>query len=326
MTSFRFEKIPAPAESMVRMKSDASHEHEAALERRARTLLVCPDNDAEAHMILLLAEKMGMTTLRSQQMHGARLEREKDLVHLLAASRKHEVWIVEMPGENVEKALRESGVDVHIIDHHTYGPVDRVTDPVTKQRKPSSLEQFLSHAAITDEELERWGYDPKTVRGLGIFDDRFVQGLRDEGYTKPEINAVLDLNGKFSRAINPVFDQIGVEARKAWEARQEWRGYTIVQSDYVRDIRGAIGHITIREDQDTKPLIVSSNGGKKLFVHHVSPETIAHLQQELPQTNTFTFGSGRCWGYDSAGETPRITLEQVKEVLGKVDKNFVEAA
>lgn len=65
-------------------------------------VLVCPDNDAESRMILLLAYRFGMIVIRSGQAHGATLERERGDIHtLIDATLNNEVWIVEMPGHEI---------------------------------------------------------------------------------------------------------------------------------------------------------------------------------------------------------------------------------
>jgi len=295
-------------------------EQTEARERRQRTTLICPDNDAEAHMILHLAERMGMSTLRSTQKHGAKLGQEPDLVERIAATGKGEVWIVEMPGPELEAQLRERKLNVNVIDHHTYGPLNRAVDAATGVHNQSSLEQFLVMAGITDEELVGWGYDPKTVRGVGIFDDRFAQGLRDAGYSVAEIAKVIDQITTFSQELNPNLAQVKEFAEKDWAAREEWQGYLLVRSTAPVDVRGAIGFLAIREGLDTVPIIVSACGGKKLYVHEITSEVLGRLQKQIPTENTFTFGGTRCWGYDARAGEPTVTLEQVLKALNEEAK------
>lgn len=297
------------------LMSRNSTERNEAREIRTRTVLVCPDNDPESHMILVLAEKMGMAIVRSAQRHGAKLDIEPQIDERVLATQKTNAWIVEIPGPEVEKRLRAAGLEVQIIDHHVYESLDRLMDEKTGHRHKSSLEQFLAAAKITDKELHEWGFDPKTVRGLGIFDDRFVQGLRDEKYTQAEIAAVIDLGTAFSKQGNPHFAEIAEAAEKDWENREERNGFIIIRSNFSRDVRGAIGHRAIREGLDTVPLVVSSCGGKMMFVHQIDAELVKRLQAEIPAPS-FVFGAGRCWGYDnSKGDKPIIMLEQVLKVL-----------
>lgn len=268
-------------------------------------------------MILRLAERMGMAVIRSTQKHGAKLEREPDLLQRVQATKKEVVWIVEMPGPELEAALCAQGLEVKVIDHHTYGLLNRAVNPVTGAPNPSSLEQFMEMATITDDELVTWGYNPKTVRGIGIFDDRFAQGLRDAGYTLSEITSVLDLGTEFSRALNPDLAEIQEAAKNDWAKREMWNGYILVRSEYPKDVRGAIGHLSIRAGSDTTPLIVSACGGRKIYVHEVSPKALARLQRlPIPPEQTFTFGGTRCWGYDSSKSSKSvIPLDHILNAL-----------
>lgn len=175
---------------------------------RSRAVLLCPDNDAEADMILTVAEKAGMSVIRSQQPHGANLSLEPDLELKLSEFKKPEIWIVETPGLEKEGELTSQGFDVKIIDHHTYQNIDRLTDPETGNKKLSSLEQFLAMAKIRDDEMEEWGLNPKIVRGIGIMDARYVRGLRDAGYSKDEIDKVFELKRKIIEKIQPEFDKL----------------------------------------------------------------------------------------------------------------------
>jgi inorganic pyrophosphatase/exopolyphosphatase len=121
---------------------------------RSNVVILCPDNDSEAHMILQLAEKANISIVRSEQPHGAKLELEPNLESKLAKINKREIWIVETPGIEKEQELIKNGYNIKIIDHHTYNNFDRLTDPVTGLRKPSSLEQFLTLANIDDDEIK----------------------------------------------------------------------------------------------------------------------------------------------------------------------------
>jgi inorganic pyrophosphatase/exopolyphosphatase len=121
---------------------------------RSQAILVCPDNDAEARMILMLAEKAKIATVKSGKPHGGKLDLEIDEVKKLITGKTKEVWIVELPSLEKEEKLRRLGLEVKVIDHHTYGNFDRLTNPETGEKNPSSLEQFLNVSKITDEEIK----------------------------------------------------------------------------------------------------------------------------------------------------------------------------
>jgi hypothetical protein len=307
---------PSPAAELEATTNEA---REAIEQNRANTVLVCVDNDPESHMILRLAEQAGISIVRSDQPLGATLDREPDVVGRVVKFNKGQTWIVEMPGPATENALRAAGQKVRIIDHHTYKDLDRATDPATGKRNPSSLEQFLDAAQISDDELRSWGHDPKTVRGLGIFDDRFAQGLRDAHYSPDELKRVLDLRLRFSIELNPSLAEINEAAEKDWEKRQEWNGYTLVVSDYPKDVRGAISTFTIYDNTDIKPLIVSAMKGTAIYVQHVDPKIVDHLRSVI-HGNTFTFGAGRCWGVNNAGQSQRVSLGEVLNALETAPK------
>ena len=280
-------------------------------------VLVCPDNDAESRMILLLAyelcSRLGMVIIRSSQAHGATLDREPGgIVDLIHATGKHEVWIVEIPGVQIEEALDHNGMEVVIIDHHTYGELDRSKD-ADGQMLPSSLHQFLKLADIRPHELTRNGFKPRLVRGVGILDARFAQGLRAEGYSLEEIREVLDFRRDHAMAGNPDFKKAQEAARGSWENRQHLDEYTIVRSNTDISIRGAVSTITIYEDCDTQPLIVEEYEATEIFVQNVDPSVVSLLKSAIPEG--FTFGEGRCWGVNNKRSGTTYTLDHILGVL-----------
>jgi len=284
-------------------------------EIRSKVVLLCPDNDSESHMILFLAKKAEITTINSEQPHGAKLSLEKDLDSKLADLHKKEIWIVETPGIEKEEELRHRGMDVKIIDHHTYNNLDRLTDPTTGNKKPSSLEQFLTLAEIYDDEMQTWGLDPKTVRGIGIMDSRYVEGLREAKYSKEEINKVFDLQREITNEIRPEFGKLLKLAEKDWKNRIEWNNYLIIKSEHGGDMRSAISEVSIINDMDTIPMIISTGDGEKISVQNVNPEVVDLLKTNIKGSDTYTFGSGHCWGVDNKNQKTKVTLKQVLEVL-----------
>jgi len=294
-------------------------QRERAEQLRKEVLLVCPKNDAESDLILQLATHAGIRAYQSNQLHGARLEKENRLPAAIQEAGKPHVWIVEMPGPALEQELREQGYDVHLIDHHGYQSMDRATDPTTGERLPSSLAQFLTKAEITDEELAEWGYDPKTVHGIGIMDEAFVEGLRKAGYTQEELNRVLDTNAAYARANIPDFEEIAEAAKEAWKARKTVDGYTVVTSDYHKDIRGAISQLTVREGKDTEPIVISSVNGAVIHVQQVPTAITEHLMKTI-KGNTFTFGNGQCWGIDSRKGGAPVSLDVILKEINNATK------
>lgn len=277
--------------------------------------LVCPDNDAESRLILLLAYRLGMTVIRSGQGLGATLERERgDLLPLIDAAGGTEVWIVEIPGVDVEKRLSSLGFEVVIIDHHLYGTLDRSRD-ATGTLLPSSLEQFLTLTGITPYDLTNWGFDPVVVRGVAIMDARFVQGLREEGFTLPEIRRVLDFRRECARAGFPDFDKAEAAAKEAWSKREVVGRYIVVRSDADVPVRGAVCERSIYDNLDTHPILIVDKGGVEIFVQNVDPEVTGRLMSAFADSHVFTFGGGRCWGINNTRGNTQYTLDDIIAVL-----------
>jgi hypothetical protein len=276
-------------------------------------VLVCPDNDPESRLILLLAYRMQMCVIRSGQGLGATLERERgDIVELIKTTLRPKVWIVEIPGQEIEARLQDAGLEVVIIDHHSYGDLDRSRSS-DGSLLPSSLDQFMTLANVDDARLRTWGFDPIVVHGIAIMDARFVQGLREEGFTHEHICRVLDFRRDCSRAGFPDFDKAEAAAREAWRVRRTVADYNVVVGTSEVSIRGAVSTITIYEDCDTKPLIVVDKGGAEIFVHNVDPSVVDVLRSAFP--NGFTFGTGRCWGVNNARSGTTCTLDHILGVL-----------
>ena len=275
--------------------------------------LVCPDKDAESRLILLLAYSLGMCVIRSSQGLGATLDRERgDLPELIRAAGHPEVWIVEIPGPEIEKELRRNRIRVVIIDHHSYGKLDRSRDE-QGNLLPSSLEQFMALAQITDQDLIEWRFDPVVVRGIAVMDAGFVQALRERGYTHEQICRLLDFRRKCERAGNPRFEEAEAAAREAWKRREQVGSYIVVASTSPVGIRGAISEITIYENCDTVPLVIVDKNGEEIFVQNVDPSVTLLLKSTFPEG--FTFGEGRCWGVNNEKSRTHYTLDHILGVL-----------
>ncbi len=277
--------------------------------------LVCPDNDAESRLILLLAYRLGMRVIRSGQGMGATLERERGDIHaLINATGGTEVWIVEMPGVEIERRLSSLGFEVVVIDHHMYGPLDRSRGGDGKLL-PSSLEQFMTLTGVTADDLVGWGFDPVVVRGIAIMDAQFVQGLREEGFTLPEIHRVLDFRRECARAGFPDFDKAEAAARDAWADHKIVGDYIVVASTSEVPIRGAVATLTIYMNCDTQPLVIVDKGGAEIFVQNVAPAVVVRLMATFADAKPFTFGNGRCWGLNNRKVGTRYTLNDILTVL-----------
>lgn len=297
-------------------------------------LLYTVDNDPESRLIYLIALCLGIYTIRSPQPHGALLDNEQDAVTLVRASGKREVWTVELPGEYTENKLRKCGINVVIIDHHTYGKLDRAHNPETGERKKSSLEQFLELLKLTDnenallsEQLNRLvGFGTfnreAIIKGIGILDDRYVKGLHEAGYDSESIRHVFQFRDMLHRQLDKEFDAKTDAAKTVWEARKEIGDYVVCISEYPFTVTGAVSTRSVTVDSyfflrplEAKPMIVSDCGGKKLRVLNISPETIEILNAAFEHRHRFTYGAGRCWGSGGDLLPTDITLEELLAVL-----------
>lgn len=289
------------------------------MDAREKVVLVCVDNDAESRMICQLAAGLGMALVRSAQPHGARLEKEPDLWARLAATEKYAVWTVEIPGPETEASLAAAGFSVTVIDHHAEKGLDRSHD-ADGNRRPSSLEQFLALADVRDGEIAALGHDPRTVRGLGIFDDRYVQGLRDAGYAPAEINAVLDLRNALRAEIEPNFAQEREAAEEAWKRRRTHGRYLVALSDRPQTVRAETAMLSIRDGVDTQPLVIAEHRERALYVQNVEPVLVAAIQEKLgPGRHSYTFGAGRCLGIKNRKGAEPLTLAQLLAILDDLD-------
>lgn len=285
---------------------------------RQSIVLVTVDNDAEARTILRIGTCAGMAIVRSAQGHGAKLHLEPELFARIAATGRTTVWTVELPGPDVEKLLREQGYTVVIIDHHTYGDLHRTHHPLTGMRLKSSLEQFLALAEITNDELAAWGFNPRVVLGLGVFDDRFARGLRAEGFTLEEIRAVLDERDSLLACINAHHAAARNAARAAWRARVESGPFTVVVSRSPVPVNAEVGMITIHEGVEDVPLVVSHRDAAELFVQNVEPTLIAKLTATFSLGDTtFTFGMDKCWGVNNVRRPPDAVVS-LKDIMHNV--------
>lgn len=261
-------------------------------------LLITIDNDAEARLILSIATKAGMRVYRSAQRHGATLDEETGIVEFAQAIDIPYIWTVEIPGEKTEEQLRSSGFELKIIDHHTYGKLDRLHDASGK-RLQSSLEQFLALTEIETSDLTQWGFDSVMVHGIGIMDDRYVQGLKKSGYNKPMIDQVLDYREELERQIDPHYAERVEASQLSWQRRLEHKGFIIYVSKSELSVSRMVSTIAIRHGVESKPSIIFCRGGKQIFVLNILSAQIEKLNRTFPGRYTWTYGAGHCWGLNN---------------------------
>lgn len=282
----------------------------------AHVLLYTVDNDPEARLILMLALSARITTIRSSQPHGASLDNERGVLELAHAARKTEIWTVELPGVATENLLRRNGFQVFPIDHHTYGTLDRVHDPITGEQLKSSLEQFLVRAEITTDDLIAWNFNPLLVRGIGVMDDRYVRGLRNEGFAPDEIRSVLAYREELDRQLNKDFDVVFQAAKLAWIQQRVVENFIVCESNTDFKVSCAISTLSISYAAEEKPIIISDRGGRQIYVNNIESDLVQQLNNCFGGHRTFTYAHGHCWGIDNDGvNLPRVRLDDVLTVL-----------
>ena len=281
------------------------------------TVLIIPPNDAEALLITELAEKIGLPTITSGQLHGASLDKgTHDIVAQVKEGGYKTVVVVEMPGPKTEAKLRVLGVDLHIIDHHNYTDLDRGHDPKTGKLLASSLEQFIKLFKITDARLKQFGYDPRTVKGIGVMDRGYVWALQDEGYSKKELKIVLDFHDKL---LAPLTNS-ATEARKeqaaynAWLRKTPWKQFFVIESSANIQLRPLISRIVALEIGKPTPLIVVERARQLIYVQESK-----YAIDLLEKFGGFTFGLNRNWGFQKEKGKRDITLADVKRAIEQLD-------
>jgi hypothetical protein len=282
-----------------------------------QTVALVPPNDPEAVMIRDIAEAFDLDVIQSNQPHGAKLNNEQDKVQKIIDEGYEAAVIVELPGPGQEKKLRDSGVDVKIIDHHEYTDLDRAHDS-DGERLPASLTQFLDYFEITDDELRQKGFRPRIVHGIALMDSGYVWELRDQGYSEEEIRTVIDKQDALMRSVRDVKNEKEkrAHARKIWEDREAWSGFYIIVNESEYEMRARVSLIIALEVKEPTPLILADKG--RGFIYVQETELASDLFERF---GGFTFGSGNNWGFKNAGkpESEHVKLEDVKEAIKQLE-------
>jgi hypothetical protein len=270
------------------------------------TVLLCPRNDEESLQILKIAKAGGIDVLVSEQPHGARLEKEEDLLGRLRQVNPNvdHVVIVEIPGPDVERQLKEEGVKVTIIDHHQYDGLDRSSPK-------SSLEQFLETFHISDEQLTQHGFDPVMVKSVAAMDRGFVWELKkmvaDPGTYKEALAYYRALTLELGADRRLLEEEV---AQATWEGRAERNGYVFVESEREDvSFRDALSFLVAQEFDAPQPVIIKQ-GSRRLYVQDCEQATDLY-----EQFGGFLFGQNKCWGVLATPKKPLPSLEDVLAVL-----------
>ena len=273
---------------------------------RIDTILLCPKNDEESLQIIKIAQALEIPTLVSDQPHGAKLDKEQNLVERLKgvsvdASR---VVIVEIPGPEVEQQLRNAGYEVTIVDHHRYDDLDRTNDK-------SSLEQFLETFDINDGQLVDLGFDPTMIRGLAAMDRGFLWELKriqpDKALCDKAIEYYRDLTLEMGPERRAREEEV---ARQAWDARREQDGLIIVESE-VSDVsfRDALSYLVAKTYDEPRQVVIRQ-GSRRMYVQDTDSAGALH-----DRFGGFLFGGERCWGILVEGSRSLPSVDEVVQTV-----------
>lgn len=273
--------------------------------KKEAVVLLCPRNDEESVLILKIAKAAGIPTVVSPQSHGSRLNREENLEARLKQANPEAkiVVIVEIPGPEEEKGLEAEGWEVVIIDHHRYEGLDRM-------KKESSLEQFLTIFGMNDEELERLGFDPFLVKGVGMMDRGWVWELKNEGLSREEAKRVREYYLEQLNDLGGLRKEAMDEAKRAWDAREVQDGVYIVRSESNEfRIREPIS-ILLADLFDEPPTTIIIEGNQRISVQDTDHAVALH-----EKLGGYVFGKDRCWGFPPTADNSGPTVEQILAVL-----------
>ena len=270
------------------------------------SLLLVPRNDEESLQFLKIAQAFSIPFLVSTQPHGARLEREEDLLARIKERLPgvKRVVIVEIPGAEEEEALLEAGIEVIVIDHHRYEELDRTNDK-------SSLEQFLAYFEIMDEALREKGFDPDMVSAVGAIDRGFLWELKKIGYTGERYQKALTYYRDLARELDlERMEREEGAAKTAWKGRKEEGGIIVIEwPNNEPSIRDALSFIVAENYPDAPPTTYIRQGTRRVYVQETEKARELHAR-----FGGFTFGRDACWGYFAPdGDLP--AKEEIFEVL-----------
>ncbi|MFH1405529.1 MAG: hypothetical protein ABIH21_05600 [Patescibacteria group bacterium] len=281
------------------------------------TVLIIPPNDAEAVLIMRIADKMGINIIRSGQAHGATLDKGRDFVATVRKGGWKKVIVVEMPGVKNEEKIKKFGIELVIIDHHYYDDLDRAHNKKTGKVLPSSLEQFLKLFRLGSVRLKKLGFNPRLVRGIAIMDRGFVWALRRAHYSKKEIEKIIDYQKQLMGSVKDMSHEKKKDkiAEDLWKIRKQWGKFIVIEDNSGIGMRSRISLIIAREIGKPTSLIIVEK--KRGFIY---VQESKHARALLKHFGGFTFGMDCNWGYQNSKKKKKVTLEKVQGFLETVIK------
>lgn len=257
--------------------------------------LLCTTNDPESLTIVRIAKALAIPLLESEQIHGATLAEEPRLFERIAQMQgiKH-LAIVEIPGVEEEKHIADLGIEVHIIDHHTYADLDRM-------QNEASLTQFRELFEISDEDLCGAGFDSEIIRGVALIDQGFLWELAESELPIERQRASRAYYLSCKRDIDPDYSKTEEEALVAWQTKEIKDGVVVIRSTSPYRIREAVSFLIADAFPEAPPtsIIVEGDG-------RVSVQETDEAEELFVKFGGFLFGKKRCWGIVAEGHPPTV--------------------
>lgn len=182
-----------------------------------QTLFVLPKNDGEALRAVQILLALGVPNLHvSEQSWGASIDHEVIPYNILR--RVQRVVIFEMPGAQGEAALRKSGKEIVIIDHHGS---ELFPD---RYKKISSLEQLaaLLNWPLSDDD-----------RAIAVNDRGYIKGLRGLDISEEQIRRIRTFDLQAQGRTKADIEDATIKARNLLAFLPVERGVTLYNGERV---------------------------------------------------------------------------------------------
>lgn len=264
--------------------------------------LLCTTNDPESLTIVRIAQALLIPLIESKQPHGATLAGEPRLRERIAemGEVKH-LAIVEIPGPKEEELLKESGIGVHIIDHHTYKDLDRM-------QNEASLTQFQKLFEITPEDLSGAGFDAEVIHGVALIDQGFLWELAASELPPEKKRATRAYYLSCKRDIDFNYSDTEEAALVAWQTKEIKDDVVVIRSASSHHVREAVSFLIADAFPEAPPTSVIVEGDGRVSVQETDKS-----EALFAQFGGYLFGKKRCWGM-----TPENRPPSVDEIMANI--------
>lgn len=264
--------------------------------------LLCTTNDPESLTIVRIAQALHIPLIESKQPHGATLAAEPRLNERIAeiGEIKH-LAIVEIPGLKEEESLKESGIEVHIIDHHTYKDLDRM-------QNEASLTQFRELFEISAKDLGDAGFDADIVHGVALIDQGFLWELATSELSPEKKRATRAYYVSCKRDIDSKYQETEEAALGAWQAREMRDDVVIIRSSSPHHVREAVSFLVADAFPEAPPTSIILEGDGRVSVQETDKSEALFIK-----FGGYLFGKKRCWGM-----TPENRPPSVDEIMANI--------